>query len=236
LCALWESKSFWFDATVLGAVAFLFATLIVVIGLIGEARKSSLQWFSWHPIFEILVIIGVAGEMLSDGTILLASLRMDTISDREIANVTLQAEQLRLLISGPRLILDGDAFVKALANKPKADVEILYDPAARDGWIFAEAIKAWLTQAKWDSLEPRAIKSTEQTNNSSWRNVPVGGAPWGVSVVAPFPESIDRQQNTPQAAVAWAIWAGMAKLEFPPIWDNPSIPKGTVRVVVGLRP
>jgi hypothetical protein len=63
---------------------------LLVIGLIGEYSKSD-RWKPFVRAFERMVIIGVAGELLADGGIFLLSRRLQTLSDREVAQFTQQA-------------------------------------------------------------------------------------------------------------------------------------------------
>jgi Alanine-zipper, major outer membrane lipoprotein len=60
------------------------------IRLIGEYAKSE-RWKRHVKTFEMLVIIGVAGELLADGGIFLFSSHLQTIADQEIADLTLTA-------------------------------------------------------------------------------------------------------------------------------------------------
>lgn len=64
--------------------ALLVFALLVVVGLIGE---NKLPW--WHhrlKIFEILVTIGCAGELLADGGVFVFSRHLETLSDLEVGN------------------------------------------------------------------------------------------------------------------------------------------------------
>ncbi len=71
------------DASEISLLAF---GLLLVIGLIGESAKSD-KWRSRHRLFELMVIIGVAGELLADGGIFVFSKHLQTISDQEIAQL-----------------------------------------------------------------------------------------------------------------------------------------------------
>ncbi len=70
-------------------VLLLFGVLLTV-GLIGEYAKSE-RWKRLVKTFEMLVIIGVAGELLADGGIFLFSSHLQTIADQEIADLTVTA-------------------------------------------------------------------------------------------------------------------------------------------------
>jgi hypothetical protein len=64
--------------------------LMVAIGVLGESTKSE-KWKKWHRTFEMLVIIGVAGELFADGTIFVFSRHLQTISDSELSAATIKA-------------------------------------------------------------------------------------------------------------------------------------------------
>jgi hypothetical protein len=66
--------------------------LVLVIGLIGEYRP---KWESRKKLFELLVIIGVAGELLADGGIFAFSRRLQIISDAEVASLNKEAGEAR---------------------------------------------------------------------------------------------------------------------------------------------
>ena len=63
----------------LGLLAF---AAVLVIGLIGEYRKPA----AWSvKTFELLVIIGVVGELVFDGLIFASSLTLDAVHSAELA-------------------------------------------------------------------------------------------------------------------------------------------------------
>jgi hypothetical protein len=64
-------------------------------GLIGEYAKSD-RWKKHVKLFELLVIIGVAGELIADGGIFLFSSHLQTIAEAEIGEVTKQAGDAKL--------------------------------------------------------------------------------------------------------------------------------------------
>jgi hypothetical protein len=70
-------------------VLLLFGVLLTV-GLIGEYAKAE-RWKIHVKTFEMLVIIGVAGELLADGGIFLFSSHLQTIADQDIADLTITA-------------------------------------------------------------------------------------------------------------------------------------------------
>jgi hypothetical protein len=73
----------WLDAS---EWALLLFGILLVVGLIIEYRAE--HGSRWMKFGELLVIIGVAGELLGDGGIFLFSRRLQIIADQEIAELT----------------------------------------------------------------------------------------------------------------------------------------------------
>ncbi|MGA2590468.1 MAG: hypothetical protein ABSH32_11165 [Bryobacteraceae bacterium] len=67
----------------------VFGTLLT-IGLIGEYSESP-TWKRREKVFEMLVIIGVAGEIFADGGIFLFSRRLQVIAERDVALLNVKA-------------------------------------------------------------------------------------------------------------------------------------------------
>jgi hypothetical protein len=78
----------------LSEIALIGFGLLLVFGLIGEYRESD-KWKRWVKAFELMVIIGVAGELLADGGIYLFSSSLQTISDIELAQLNKEAGEAR---------------------------------------------------------------------------------------------------------------------------------------------
>jgi hypothetical protein len=84
------SKSASSTALDISEVALLGFGLLLVAGLIGEYAKSE-RWKKHVRVFEMFVIIGVAGELLADGGIFLFSRHLQIIADLEIADAAKEA-------------------------------------------------------------------------------------------------------------------------------------------------
>ncbi|MBZ5542014.1 MAG: hypothetical protein LAN61_15975 [Acidobacteriia bacterium] len=69
-------------------ILLLLFGVLLVIGLVGEYRENLKRWVK---VFEMFVIIGVAGELLADGGIFALSRHLETIANGEIAALTQQA-------------------------------------------------------------------------------------------------------------------------------------------------
>jgi hypothetical protein len=72
-------------------VALLFFGALLVVGLVGEYSKSE-RWKRYVKMFELLVILGVAGELVADGAIFLFSAHLQSLSDLEVARLNNAAE------------------------------------------------------------------------------------------------------------------------------------------------
>jgi hypothetical protein len=79
--------STWLDVS---EIALLVFGVVLVIGLVGEVAKSD-KWKKRLRLFEMLVIIGVAGELIADGGIFLFSRHLQTISEAEYSGLNKQA-------------------------------------------------------------------------------------------------------------------------------------------------
>jgi hypothetical protein len=79
----------------LSEIALLFFGFVLVAGLVGEYAESE-KWKRHVKIFEMLVIIGVAGELFADGGVFLFSAHLQTISENEISVLRNRASQQEL--------------------------------------------------------------------------------------------------------------------------------------------
>jgi len=73
------------------AVGLFLTTLMVVIGLMGEYRKGD-WWKRNVHIFEMLVVLGVAGEMVTESGAFWYSLRLQGIEEAEIVSAQQMAD------------------------------------------------------------------------------------------------------------------------------------------------
>jgi hypothetical protein len=72
-------------------VALLLFGLLLVVGLVGEYAESE-RWKKYVKAFEMLVILGVAGELLADAGVFTFSARLQSLSDVEVARLKVAAE------------------------------------------------------------------------------------------------------------------------------------------------
>src|SRR5712691_7756459 len=66
--------------------------LVLVVGIFGEYKKLPGWLLGPKPIFEILVMVGVAGELLGDGGVFVFSRLLQSVGDHEIAELRADAE------------------------------------------------------------------------------------------------------------------------------------------------
>jgi hypothetical protein len=79
------------DSGLIGSeYALLLFGIILVVGLVGEYATSE-KWKKHVKVFEMLVIIGVAGELFADGGIFLFSRALQIKSDNEIREANAHA-------------------------------------------------------------------------------------------------------------------------------------------------
>jgi hypothetical protein len=111
------ATSFCLDAS---EVALLIFGVVLVIGIVGEVAKSD-RWKKRLRIFEFMVIIGVAGELIADGGIFLFSRHLQTISEAELSGLNKQAADAYKEAEIARKEADSFDFDIAKANKAAAD-------------------------------------------------------------------------------------------------------------------
>jgi len=68
---------------------------VLVLGIFGEYKKLPKRLLMWPAsAFEILVMVGVAGELLGDGGVFVFSRHLQVIEDTELTSLGSNAEQL----------------------------------------------------------------------------------------------------------------------------------------------
>jgi low affinity Fe/Cu permease len=69
-----------------GELTLLLGAALIVIGLIGEYSRSG-RLTPWIRVFEVVVIVGVAVELVADGVIFGASGRLTELQEEEVVQV-----------------------------------------------------------------------------------------------------------------------------------------------------
>lgn len=187
------SKSSALTCLSVAEVALLAMTALVVVGLIGEYAKAD-RWKKWLRTFEVLVVVGVAGEMLAESATFLVSGRLESIHDDEMVGAQREVEQLRAANlelekrMGPRF-LDRAAFVAALLGKPTASAEVWYQRDDTEAYLLAVQIVAALGAgpdgAGWRVGPPTSMPSPASAEPLPLPNAPAVmryGAWYGVGV------------------------------------------------------
>lgn len=86
------SKSATETGLALSEIALLLFGVALVFGLVGEYAESD-KWKRWQKLFALLVIGGVAGELLADGGIFVLSRHLQTVAETEIAELNKKAAE-----------------------------------------------------------------------------------------------------------------------------------------------
>lgn len=124
-------------------IALLLFGVLLVVGLIGEYAKSD-KWKKHLKIFEMCVIIGVAGELLADGGIFLFSSHLQMIADAEIVELTKEAGDARTSAKGAAAAA---RFAKEQSDKAVASATSALS-LARDARKEADSFKKAIVSAK----------------------------------------------------------------------------------------
>jgi hypothetical protein len=118
-------------------IALLLFGLLLTLGLIGE-YSGAVRWKEYVKVFEMFVIIGVAGELLADGGIFLCSSHLQTISDLEVASLNVRATQAEANLG--RAISDTES-AKARIAEAELELAKLRIPRTLDSKRLTEKLK-----------------------------------------------------------------------------------------------
>ncbi len=192
------SKSATSTGLQISEVVLFLAGALLVVGLVGEYKEP---WKTKYAgLCAMFVIVGVAVELFADGGVFLFSEHLQTIAEGEIAEAIREAGTARTSAEGaaraaaqaeeyadgiarlswPRQ-LDASKFVSLLEGKPKARVELLYNPNDSEAWSFATDIYWWLGKgiadnkgAGWIVSPPKPIPPTGASRGLSSPDAPIG--------------------------------------------------------------
>ncbi|HZK92016.1 MAG TPA: hypothetical protein VFC56_17890 [Stellaceae bacterium] len=216
------------DDTFADIVAKLIADALIGIGLLVEA------------ICIIRAIFETRREKReSDEKIAEANARAEEARERT-AQAELKLEELRRR-AGPRNI-DHDGFVKEIAGRPKALVDIVYVSDVSDGFWLGKQLERALIAAQWEitstspsPLDP-GIHPDKEGGQLLSAHVAAGAQPSGITVVTSgtldeFLKNPD--DNSPQTGLARAISFSIGSVAYG--MANPSVPEGTLRVIIAGR-
>src|SRR4029077_3401588 len=140
---------------------------------------------TWKAIADWATIVLIALTVVSGSGALILGDRINVKQSAQLAKAQKESAEAQLALRqyidevnrdrGPRMIIDHKAFVSALQGKPKAKVEILFNPNDEEAFELAIQIRRWLGPgadgdgAGWEVGEPKPIP-------------PIGGDP----KVSPF--------------------------------------------------
>ena len=105
-----DSAEFWLSGSELALVVL---AVVVIVGLIGEYAEDrrAKKWipdpyphrWHWSAIWEWVVIVGILGELFSDGGIWVSSDALQAISDREVGGLRCENLALEKALASRRL-------------------------------------------------------------------------------------------------------------------------------------
>jgi hypothetical protein len=175
----------------------------------------------------------------------MARVHLETAQARERqAQAELALEQLRKKL-GPRQI-DRNAFLAALKDQPRGQVEVLFIRDDPEAFSLALGISQLLKEAGWDAAPPAPVR-TGDIYPTSPSVMSVGGQPSGVTVVA---HSITRAESnwfvdkmrgrdwarTPWTVLCAALSDALGSVNGSGGARSGAPPEGQLRVVVAPRP
>ncbi len=168
------SKSATSSALHISELTVLLFGLLLVVGLIGELSKSP-KWKARLRAFELMVVVGVGGELIGDGGIFVFSERLQAISDADVATLNREAGDARKDAgeankrAGSALKDAADANERATANEKEA---ARLGKLAEDERLARIQIEARLAWRRINESQRRQL--LENLKNFSGRHVRLG--------------------------------------------------------------
>ena len=228
--------------------ALLVFGLVLVVGIFGEYKNLPKFLLGPKEVFEILVMIGVAGELLGDGGVFLFSRQLQTISDAEVSSLVGENSDLRTFMQPRRAMgfksprdKDGLKLVDDLREFSHAHVFIqsLPDPEPS---VLANDIAFLLNSMKWDAR----VVSPSETGTSGVMMFPgINVWTWRPAHVPPTShlaardrgwaagEALTKYLDSEMPLVAHHDVSSMQVERFAPFGFNP--PEDAVLVLIGPR-
>jgi hypothetical protein len=179
--------------------------LLLVLGLIVEYR--AVHGTRWMKFGEMLVIIGVAGELVADGGIFLCSGHLQTIADQEIARLNLKAAR----------------FEKDAADLQARNLQLeeqILEQGPRDLLLYGKREEDFLNsirQFAGQKVQIRICQSIDEVRDTADRlTVLFGEAGWTVSPHSPEWGESNCGFVGPNEPAASGVWVGMPNLHPTP--------------------
>jgi hypothetical protein len=242
------------------------AGLVVVIGLLVESGPELahsliyLEWPSLGVVGNVVVVLGVAGEVLFSWRAVRAARKAELEAEQTV--VTLQARiaeadertaNLRIAVAdalerqataeqlladlrldqGPRAaIFDKLKFAGALDLGPKSAVEIMYPTEDAEAWALAKAMTTSFMLAHWNTINS-PVPIPEHPFLTEPATFSVGASPVGITVRA----NSGVNEGAFKAVVdAFEVLAARGGTQFKVVATTDiDLPSGVVRVIVAPK-
>jgi hypothetical protein len=140
-------------------VALLLFGLLLVVGLVGEYSESE-RWKKYVKTFEMLVILGVAGELFADAGVFVFSARLQSLSDIEVGRLNVAAESAN---ATAKQFESQIADANSKADTARRDAESFRLDIAKANERAANAEEATVTLSKATEDERAARLKIDQT-------------------------------------------------------------------------
>jgi hypothetical protein len=182
------SKSAISTALHVSEVVLLVFGVLLTAGLIGEYVE---RWKKWAKLFLMLVIIGVAGELIADGGIFLFSRQLETIAELQIAGLNKQAGDAWNAAESAKATAKGfeSQIADANARAKSAEAQVASaNAASRDAVAKVSTAEARIAEATARAAEAGQKAEAERLERLKLE-----------AIVAPRSLSLDQQHEIAEA-------------------------------------
>jgi hypothetical protein len=211
-------------------------------------NEADFAWWAWfwgeieHWAF-LVVVVALAIEFAALKFGAPYREKIEAAKDLKIAQLNNETARLRKQIA-PRHI-DSDVFLKALAGKPKAPVELMFTKEDGEAFQLALSLRDHLKVAEWTVTEPLPVPATDVARLSNLpSHMAAGGQPTGVALVAradsqeEFRIFGDREADTAKNALSRALVQSLGSVSEHTGGEGiftAAPPSGVIRLVVGPK-
>lgn len=229
---------YWLD---ISDIALLVSAVLVTFGLFGEFSDSE-TWkkTGWYEAAKWVVIIGIVIELLGDAGVFQSGKRIQEVQDDKIS-------ELEKALRGREI--DQAAFIKSLAGKSKAPIDLVYLKENGEVFSLALQIQRALRNARWVVSEPKPLSPKEMSDlYENWVGQPAQAPAAGVAIdlrvnaTNPSLETMVSVMNeAPVSALLTAFEVGFGEKWSPrvfaaSVWQPNAPPHGTIQIAVGPKP
>lgn len=208
----------WKDFFEIGGVTLLFLTFVFGAGALFTTSKLNKRQAASLRDFEI-------------------RLQKEQQKTAAAEQATAEAQLALRKYTNPRwrnLTIDAKEFKKSLQGKPTSKFEILYPREDEEAYTFALVLSEMLKSVGWTLAEIRPLEAGDalpgKWDNPSAPLAVNSGAWWGMSLnvkSCPYPPSA-HVNDSPVCALLEALRGGQ-------IFNDPRLPEGIVRIVLGEK-